>query len=439
MSVCEIEAGLVRRMAQGYRDLFQDARLFAGFEAALSGILASGSTRVRKIVRAAPQTSHVPHAERRLRRLVAGDNQRANVQADVLGARLTEQGAQRLAAQAEVIGGKDGSDLRKPHSQQLEYLATVRALDGDPVSGYPTLNAIGLAGDGTRALLYHTTYSPLASGFRSENAQVHAAIRAIVAALRRVGVGRLIFVLDRGFDDLKLIKLLTQLNCGFVIRAQHIKRKSRLQPTSADLFLQNAVQSEVVLERFEMRRPSGKPGKARWKLTPAQVRAREVYLDDGRIRVNVVKLDFNVPRGDADQQGWLLLTNLSTDGPGQAGQIVRLYLRRWSVEDVFSWTKDALGWRRGVPSRWEQVRLLDFAWIAASFVFALGETLDSAQVQLLAHLGGYVPHKNRPPGKKVVLAGLQQLAAALCIKQYNGRSQHPFDFDTLADALFSRL
>ena len=112
---------------------------------------------------------------------------------------------------------------------------------------------------------------------------------------------------------------------------------------------------------------------------------------------------------------------------------------RWNVEDVFSWTKTALGW--------EQVRVLDFealrtlvamAWLAASFVFALGEALDTPEVRLLAHLGGYVPHKNRPPGKKTLLLGLQRLAAAYLAEQTLRRFSDDASEHALIDRLFGR-
>ena len=38
-----------------YRDLFHDQRLFKGFQATITGILASGTTRVRQIARASPK------------------------------------------------------------------------------------------------------------------------------------------------------------------------------------------------------------------------------------------------------------------------------------------------------------------------------------------------------------------------------------------------
>lgn len=57
------------------------------------------------------------------------------------------------------------------------------------------------------------------------------------------------------------------------------------------------------------------------------------------------------------------------------------------------------------------------SWVVASSVFTLGATLDTPDVRLLAHLGGDVPHKNRPPGKKTLLLGVQRLAAAYLTAQ----------------------
>ncbi|WP_185974820.1 hypothetical protein [Deinococcus detaillensis] len=240
MMPCVLDRSFIETQTHPYRDLFRDLRLYRSFQAALGGILASGSTQLSQMARAAPSTGAAPHAERRLRRLVHHEHQRADLRPETLEDRLTTLGAQRLAGQDEVVVVMDGSDLRKPHSQALEHLSTVRSLDGHPVSGYPTLNAIGLTPDGRRTLLYHTLYSPKAPGFTSANTVIIDAIKRIVQALRAAGVGRIIFVLDRGFDDLKLIRLLVRVQIQFVIRVKHDQRKTRLTPTSIELPLVGA-------------------------------------------------------------------------------------------------------------------------------------------------------------------------------------------------------
>jgi len=49
------------------------------------------------------------------------------------------------------------------------------------------------------------------------------------------------------------------------------------------------------------------------------------------------------------------------------------------------------------------------AWVAAGFLYQLGITLEWAEVQLLAKLGGWVPHKDRHPGKITLIRGLHRL------------------------------
>ncbi len=106
-------------------------------------------------------------------------------------AKITVQGAKRLARATEVKVILDGSDLRKPHSSSLEFLSTVRALNGDLIPGYPTLNAIGIAPDGTQALLYHTTFSPLKPGFKSEREASGMASCANTKAVRARVAGKI--------------------------------------------------------------------------------------------------------------------------------------------------------------------------------------------------------------------------------------------------------
>ncbi len=53
--------------------------------------------------------------------------------------------------------------------------------------------------------------------------------------------------------------------------------------------------------------------------------------------------------------------------------------------------------------------LVAMAWVAAGFLYQLGVTLEWAEVQLLAKLGGWVPHKDRRPGKITLMRGLRRL------------------------------
>lgn len=175
-----------------------------------------------------------------------------------------------------------------------------------------------------------------------------------------------------------------------------------------------------------------------WRPTQTEVRVQQVWLDEGKLPISALHLSFPTrPKGE--EQGWALLTSLSVSPGVHAGRVVRLYLRRWSIEEVFAWTKTALGWEDVRVQNFEALRtLVAMAWVAASFVFTLGETLDTPEVRLLAHLGGYVPHKNRPPGKKTLLLGLQRLAAASLTQQTTRHSSDDASEWAVLDKLLGR-
>ena len=111
-----------------------------------------------------------------------------------------------------------------------------------------------------------------------------------------------------------------------------------------------------------------------------------------------------------DWEPWLLLTDWPVIDPASAVRAFRMYRTRWAVEDCFKFTKDVLGW--------EDVRLLDLdairtlvalGWVAAGFLYELGVSLDWPEVQLLGRLGGWIPRRDRPPGKTLLTRGLQRL------------------------------
>lgn len=400
-----------------YADLFHDKRLHKGFQACITGILASGTTRLSRIARAAPQTGLAPHSERRFRRMMHNQNKRSDLNAEKIGKKILEQGAERLRNCDEVKVILDGSDLRKPYSTSLEHLSTVRDLNGHPIPGYPTLNAIGINPAGQQTLLYHKTYSPLETDFKSERDEVRTAIQTITTALRAQGVGRIIWILDRGFDDRKVIDWILETKACFVIRAQHDRVVStELSGPTQKLF--KVTRAEPILGTFSMKRPVLVDGKLKKRPVQATARAGTVWLSAPAIQVHAVALEFVQARGKRDDAGWMLLTNLPVESFEAAQHVIFLYVLRWSIEEVFAWTKTALDW--------ESTQLLEFnafellvamAWVTAAFVFELSDSLESSVLERIAFLGGFVPRAGSSPGRRVLVLGLGRVLASLLVEQ----------------------
>lgn len=411
-----------------YRDLFKDARLYKGFQATITGILASGTTRIRQIARAAPQTGVVAHSERRIRRLVHNQNQRADISIEAITSKITAGGANRLAGEAEVKVILDGSDLRKPHSTSLEFLSTVRALNGDLIPGYPTLNAIGIGANDVQALLYHKTFSPLEPEFKSEREEVRKAIEMITVALRAVGVGRITWILDRGFDDAKVIGWILKTGSCFVIRAAHNRNvRESIKGKPKKLF--ESLQSQPTLGTLEMQRPIMTNGKVRKRKVTGVTRSLQTWLLEPDVTLNAVNLEFKgVKEKHPDERGWVLLTNLPVGTADEAQRVVALYALRWAIEEVFAWTKTALEWEAVRVLEFEGFkRLVAFAWVAAAFVFNLGVRLEFSVVQRLALLGGWVPRPSERPGRRVLCLGLSRVLNALLVAGFSDRMRGEHD------------
>ena len=194
-------AASLRNFTAPYKTLLKDRRLHEGFDACVWGIIGSGSCKVSQIAASNPLTAGVKHSERRLRRLVHGGNERAEVSAEALGEVLTTEGAKRLKGEHEVLLIIDESDLRKPFANELEHLDTVRDLEGNAVSGFHTLTILGIGESGVRSLLYQTSFSTHAPGFKSVNDEYRKAMKQVSKALREQQVGRLLWVMDSSGCD----------------------------------------------------------------------------------------------------------------------------------------------------------------------------------------------------------------------------------------------
>ena len=87
-----------------------------------------------------------------------------------------------------------------------------------------------------------------------------------------------------------------------------------------------------------------------------------------------------------------------------------MYRQRWAVEDSFKVSKECLGWEEVQVLNLRAIRtLVALAWVATGFLYDLGVTLEWAEVWLLARLGGWVPRKDRKPGKMTRTRGLRRL------------------------------
>jgi hypothetical protein len=347
---------------------------------------------------------------------------RSELDPERLTAKLQAHGVERLRGETAIWVVLDGSDLRKPHAQQMERLQRVNRLEGGgTVNGYRTLNAIGLGVGGRRGLLYHHLFSSHAPDFVSEPEEVRAAIRSVGAALTPLVAegAEITEILDSGFDDVAVWSEIWGQDHRLLCRLHHRDRwvaaadgtpcqlgdlAPRLQPLAR-------IEAELVVRKAGQPRPKLQPVTATVAAVPLRVRWRpglrtgeEGPEDDRACWLVEARLE------KVASEPWWLLTDRPVETVEQATEIFRMYCQRWAIEDAFKVAKTCLGWEDVQVLAYEAVRLLvALGWVATGFLFDLGVTLEWGEVRLLRRLGGGEDRPNRPPGKIVLTRGLRRL------------------------------
>jgi len=348
---------------------------------------------------------------------------RSDLDPDRLVAKLQAHGVDQLRGAAAIWGVLDGSDLRKPPASRMEHLPRVKRLAGSgPVTGYRTLNAIGLGRGGRRGLLYHALFSRPAPDFVSAAEEPRRAIRAGGAALGPLSaagatVGE---ILDAGCDDVAIWAEVWGQSHALVCRLCHRDRLIRPVPNAPachrhelapKLVALAQVEAEMVVQKRGQERPKRQPVMATVAAVPLLVawRPGQRPTEEGAERERAGGL-VEVRLGQVAGEPWWLLTDRPVETAEQAVAVFRLDCQRWSIEDAFKTAKTCLGWEDVQVLAFDAGRLLvALGWVATGFLFALGVNLEWGEVRLLRRLGGGEDRPTRPPGKIVLTRGLRRL------------------------------
>lgn len=417
---------------QTFRPLIGDRRTASTFAAVVYGILAAGSTICQRIAKHSPELAASGRGAQRVIRMVTGaSTMRSQLDAPHLTAQLRERAVEHLGVEATQRGELwliiDGSELRKPHAREMEHLQRVRALDGGLVNGYRTLTVLGVTPEG-RGVLYQHLFSSRAPDFVSEPRETEKALTTVSKALAPMkSKVAATWIMDSGFDDVAVWRTAWEQEEHVVVRVAHSEREVRYLDrhgqwqggsiAQAQSQVRKLATAQTELEIRLQGQPQAKRQRVQAMLSacplelkyrtnvrrvgPGKAVTRQLWL----VEVRIV---------DSSWEPWLLLTDWPVEDAAGAVRIFQMYRQRWAVEDSFKFTKECVDWEEVQVLDLEGVRtLVALAWIAAGFLYELGVTWEWEEVQLLAKLGGFEPHKDRKPGKVVLTRGLQRLMERL--------------------------
>ena len=217
----------------------------------------------------------------------------------------------------------DESEIVKPYAEKMENLALVR--DGSKnvlEKGYPTLN-FSMASPKTKhpLPLYNHLYSSKEEDFQSQNIEIAKGFNTVHTFL---GKKKAAFVMDRGYDRNTIYEYVQNIGHHFVTRLndnRYLIHKNR----------------RVKVPDLAKRRK----GKINFK---TEIQGEEYSLKVSHIKVKLPVLQ-DMPLNMVVVYGYgekpmKLLTNHSIKGKDDVLRILKSYITRWRIEELFRVQKE---------------------------------------------------------------------------------------------------
>ncbi len=327
-----------------------------------------------------------------------------------------------LQGQQRVVVIHDGSEIRKPESEQMEHLGWVQALNGNWVKGYKTFDSVLIDNQkGTIKLLSCTPYSNADPKFVSQAEMVAYEkgkladvarkkeienlletqdnynskkicldqIKAIHDQIKKVNPEIVIIhVLDRGFDSEEIFDYIDSLGDKYVIRfkSNRNSNEKNLNEKGKEIFLK--LQSKV----FENKREAIY-SKVSFKNKVYQ-NAKGIFEWDtvviGEKLYQIARISFYSKEGKKIfKDPMLLISNYIISDFEMARYVYELYLQRPRIESTFKFLKEVLGWEAFRIQDYESIKnLISLAFFIGGYFYEIEHELTNNEtVKWICKLG----------------------------------------------------
>jgi hypothetical protein len=321
---------------------------------------------------------------------------------------------EKISGQNKVFLIHDPSDIRKPHSEQLEDLGYVRDLNGKTITGYSTYNVVAITPNSKSInLLSHCSYSNKQSTFLKvsdiEKLEKNISFDDDEAARKLYDSGdyfnkktlafaeisrvsqdlkssnknlKITHILDREFDSKDNFNLIKNaLGDHFVIRGKLSRIIKDKDNDGKSIKLINST-FDHKLEK--------KASQIKFKNKVYQDATLTIewtdFADNQAVKITVRdRKDIEIFKNPM-----LLITSKEITSDSDAYEIYLIYLKRSKIEYVFKFLKDGLGWEDIQIKDFKGMQnLLSMCFYISSYLYEIGEesAFDDYAI-LLAEIGG---------------------------------------------------
>ena len=330
-----------------------------------NGIIKSQSCIVRQISQTLSEKISLKKTQERLTYQLDNEKELEKIRKNML-----IQNCRKLKKESLII--VDPSDIIKPNATKMEGLNRVRdGNDGKYKPGYDIIDIVGVNQTSSQPSLFpiHSDIHSNKIGFDTLKNKIFDIILNIIIFSNNSGI----FVMDRGFDDKKVIEEFYRLGAAFIIRmkvnrsvfykgilmnikdvADHIKKKHKFIISDKTTIKAGVSEVGVPLSRHKVKNPD----------------QAKVYLVSAEI---TTKHD----NKKSTKGNFMLLVSLP-DSIYTDYEICKLalesYKLRWKIEEIHRQVKTDFGWEKIQLLKFNRLRALNtLLWLALSFIYELDD------------------------------------------------------------------
>lgn len=212
----------------------------------------------------------------------------------------------------------DNSEIVKPAASKMEALGRVRdGSTGNYGNGYWTTNMIAVAPKTKHPIsVYSHLYSSSEEGFLSENEETYKGLDHVN---RLVGEKQATFVMDRGYDNIEVMKKVLKQENNFIIRL----KKNR------NLLYQN---KKFSVHDLAIRRKGKINFRSEIKGTTYDLKVSHLTVEIPSLKGKKFTMVIVYGYG---KEPMVLLTNKRVRKKDEVISILKAYITRWRIEEMF--------------------------------------------------------------------------------------------------------